>query len=104
MTRTRFWQIWSNLHVVDDDKVSPSDTGLTRKFQPVLDVLSSSNYSPGQELSVDEAMVKYKGRARGKVCMPKKKPIKKGFKIISYGAAAVRAVSVHISSLSRKAH
>ena len=83
MTKTRFWQIWSNLHVVDDDKVSPSDTGLTRKFQPVLEVLSStflSNYSPGQELSVDEAMVKYKGRARGKVCMPKK-PIKKGFKI-----------------------
>ena len=42
MTRTRFWQIWSNLHVVDDDKVSPSDTGLTRKFQPVLEVLSST--------------------------------------------------------------
>ena len=82
MTRTRFWQIWSNLHVVDDNKVSPSD-GLTRKFQPVLDVLSDtflSHYSPSQELCVDEAMVKYKGRARGRVYMPKK-PIKRGFKI-----------------------
>ena len=35
-------------------------------------------YSPGQELSVDEAMAK--GRVGGKVCMPKK-PIKMGFKI-----------------------
>ena len=38
------------------------------------------SYSPGQELCVDEAMVKYKGRAKGKVRTPKK-PIKLGFKI-----------------------
>ena len=28
--------------------------------------------SPGQELSVDEAMVKYKGCVGGKIIMPKK--------------------------------
>ena len=39
-----------------------------------------SNYSPSQELSVDEAMIKYKGHIRGKVCMPNK-PIKAGFKV-----------------------
>ena len=39
------------------------------------------NYSPAQELSVDEAMIKYKGRVRkGKVKMPKKH-IKEGFKV-----------------------
>lgn len=82
MSSHRFWAIWSNLHVVDNAKVSPSD-GVGRKLKPVLDTLSSTflcSYSPGQELSVDEAMCKYKGRVRGKVRMPKK-PIKMGFKI-----------------------
>lgn len=83
MSLSRFWAIWSNLHVVDNSKVSPSD-GLNGKLRPVLDVLSDTffmNYSPGQEMSVDEAMIKYKGHVkRGKVHMPKK-PIKVGFKI-----------------------
>ena len=42
----------------------------SRKIQPVLDTLSHTFlrcYNPGQELSVDEGMVKYKGRASGKV-------------------------------------
>ena len=49
----------------------------------MLDVLERTfilNYCPGQELSVDEAMIKYKGHARGKVRMPKK-PVKIGFKV-----------------------
>lgn len=82
MSLNRFWALWSNLHVVDNELVSRSG-GVTRKIKPVLDVLSKTfleNYSPGQELSIDEGMVKYKGRAGGKVVMPKK-PIKKGFKI-----------------------
>ena len=82
MSKKRFWSLWSNLHVVEDAKVSPS-YGIGRKLVPLLDVLSQTffhNYSPGQELVVDEAMVKYKGRAKGKVKMPKK-PIKNGFKI-----------------------
>ena len=56
--------------------------GLTRKFKPILDVFRTflSNYSPSQELSVDEAMIKYKGHIRGKVRMPNK-PIKAGFKM-----------------------
>ena len=42
----RFRQIWSNLHVVDNSTLSGN--GLTRKFKPILDVLSRtflSNYS-----------------------------------------------------------
>ena len=38
------------------------------------------NYCPGQELSIDEAMIKYKGHARGKVRMPNKL-VKIGFKV-----------------------
>lgn len=82
MTSKRFWEVWGNLHVVDNAELVPGD-GYTRKFKPVLDVLSQTffmNYCPAQELSVDEAMVKYTGHVKGKVYMPKK-PIKEGFKI-----------------------
>lgn len=82
MSSSRFWELWTNLHVVDNSKALPTD-GITGKIKPIIDVLGETfvtNYSPGQELCVDEAMVKYKGHARGKVHMPKK-PIKTGFKI-----------------------
>ena len=62
MSSRRFWQIRSNLHVVD--------MAICRAMVSLenLDVLCRtilSNYSPGQELSVDEAMIKYKGHIRG---------------------------------------
>lgn len=83
MSLARFWGIWTNLHVVDNTTLPP-DSGLADKIRPVLDVLEDTffmNYSPGRELSVDEAMIKYKGRvSKGKVKMPKK-PIKCGFKV-----------------------
>ena len=69
------------MHVVDNAQITSS--GLTNKIKPVLDVLERTfflNHCPGQELSVDEAMIKYKGHARGKVRMPKK-PVKKIFKV-----------------------
>ena len=81
ISRTRFWQLLSNLHVVDNAQIISS--GLTSKIKPVLDVLERTiflNYCPEKELSVDEAMIKYKGHARGKVRMPKK-PVKIGFKV-----------------------
>ena len=81
MSRTRFWQLWCNLHVVDNAQITSS--GLTSKIKSVLDVLERMFfriYCPWQELSVDEAMIKYKGHARGKVRMPKK-PVKIGFKV-----------------------
>ena len=37
------------------------------------------NFTPGRDVAIDEAMVKYKGRSSLKQYMPKK-PIKKGFK------------------------
>ena len=64
------------------DNSTLSGNGLTRKFKPILDVLSTflSNYSSSQELSVDEAMIKYKVHIRCKVRMPNK-PIKVSFKV-----------------------
>ena len=47
-------------------------------------------YNPGQELSVDEGMVRYNGRVKGKVHMPKKS-------VKGYGAALVSVV--HFSSV-----
>ena len=82
MSLSRFWALWSNL---DNQCIEPSG-GVSRKIKPVLDTLITSSflrsYSPGQELSVDEGMVKYTGCAGGKVVMPNK-PIRKGFKIWS---------------------
>ena len=69
------------MHVADNSTLSGN--GLTRKFKPILDVLSRtflSNYSPSQELSVDEDMIKCKGHIRGKVHMPNK-PIEVDFKV-----------------------
>ena len=79
MSVTRFWALWSNVHLVDN-QIVPAGSGLSRKIKPVIDTLSDTFIKYSQELSVDEAMVKYKGRVGGKVVMPKK-PIKKGFKI-----------------------
>ena len=53
------------------------------KGEALLDILSRTfclHYTPSQEISVDEAMVKFKGRSKGKVCMPRK-PVKVGFRI-----------------------
>ena len=82
MSLRRFWELWSNLHLVDNE-TAPASGGPARKIQPLLDILTDKFlmcYNPGQELSVDEGMVKYKGRAKGKVHMPKK-PVKVGYKI-----------------------
>ena len=83
MSLKRFWEVWSNLHVVNNETASKYE--LSYKIKPVLDTLSRTffeQYNPSQELSVDEAMVKYKGHATGKVRMPNK-PIKLGFKVWS---------------------
>ena len=82
MSLSRCWELWSNFHCVDNRQAAP-DGGISRKIQIILGTLSVNflkHYNPSQELSVDEAMVKYKGRAKGKIKMPKK-PVKLGFKV-----------------------
>lgn len=82
MSLNRFWQIRTNLHLVDNSTIHGKSSA-SSKIKPLIDCLNDTflkRYNPGQELSVDESMVKYKGHCRGKVRMPKK-PIKLGFKI-----------------------
>ena len=45
-----------------------------------------AHFNPGQELFLDEATVKYKGRGSGKVKMPKKRT-REGFKVWSCSSA-----------------
>ena len=80
-TRDRFRALLRNLHVVDNENANVQDR--LYKVRPLIRHLQASFpacYHPSQELAVDEAMVKCKGRAKGKVYMPKK-PVKRGFKI-----------------------
>ena len=81
MSRARFWSLWHYLHVTQGKYQARE--GLLNKIKPVIDTLTHTFlqcYRPGQELSVDEAMVKYKGHVGGKVCMLRK-TVKLGFKI-----------------------
>lgn len=82
MSYNRFMALWAHLHCVDNHTlVNCSDPN--SKIKPIVDIVSHrflASYHPSQELSVDEAMVKYKGRKGGKVRMPHK-PIKLGFKV-----------------------
>ena len=71
-------------------QIVPAGSSLSHKIQPVIDTLNNTFvkcYSPSQELSVDEAMVKYNGCVGGKVAMPKK-PIK----VLIFGAAPAPVV------------
>ena len=45
MSVTRFWAVWSNLHVVDNESIVAS-SGLSRKIQPVVDTLGSTYAHP----------------------------------------------------------
>ena len=81
MSKLRFGALWRNLHVIGGK--CPAKEGVSNKIKPVHDTLSRTFlecYSPAQELSVDEYMIKYKGYVGGKVCMPRK-PVKQGFKV-----------------------
>ena len=86
ISRTRFLDIHRFLHFVNNECLpSYGETGYSKiqKVKPVLTYLSLKCHElfiPGRDLSVDEAMVKYKGRSSIKQYMLKK-PIKRGFNI-----------------------
>lgn len=86
ITRTRFLDIHRFLHFVDNSLLpSYGDPTYSKiqKVKPILTFVSNQLFNlfvPNKDLSVDEAMVKYKGRSSLKQYMPKK-PTKRGFKI-----------------------
>ncbi|XP_014663289.1 PREDICTED: piggyBac transposable element-derived protein 4-like [Priapulus caudatus] len=87
-TTKRFWALWSNIHLVNNETALPrdhADHDRLFKVRPILNILTRTfedNYSPGQCVAVDESMVRFKGRSSLKQYMPMK-PIKRGFKVWS---------------------
>ena len=86
MSRNRFAWILGNLHLnnnVLQPKRGEANFDRLYKVRPFLDHLSKSFLDalhPGQYQSIDESMIKFKGRSSIKQYMPKK-PIKRGFKV-----------------------
>ena len=85
ITRDRFLEILRYIHFVDNttllQRPDPAYDKLG-KIRPVIDHLSEqflSAYNPHQQVSIDEAMIAFKGRSSMKQYIPKK-PIKRGFK------------------------
>lgn len=73
MPRIRFQQLMQFLHLNDNSTAKPSGQpgyDPLHKVRPVLDNFMSrcgKYYVPGPRLTVDEAMIKYKGRLKFKV-------------------------------------
>ncbi|GBN58679.1 PiggyBac transposable element-derived protein 4 [Araneus ventricosus] len=86
MARDRFVDIYRFFHISDrENEVSPNDPSfyMMRKLDPFMSCLRSNfqmHFEPYPHLSVDEAMVKYKGRLGIVQYMPNK-PVKRGIKV-----------------------
>ena len=81
MTRDRFLIILSNSHLNDNTKMEKTDN--LYKVRPLIDHLNQKFMScraPKEYLSIDESMIKFKGRSSIKQYNPKK-TIKRGYKI-----------------------
>ena len=86
MTKTRFLKITQYIHPRDTSNVpahgSPGYDTLY-KDRPFINQMSekcAECYNPGQELSVDKAMISFKGRLHFRQYMPQK-PVKFGIKV-----------------------
>ncbi|XP_035226998.1 piggyBac transposable element-derived protein 4-like [Stegodyphus dumicola] len=86
MSCRRFSWILGNLHLYDNVlEPKKNDVNFDRlyKVRPLLDYLSKSFLDalhPSENQSIDESIIKFKGRSTIKQYMPKK-PIKRGFKV-----------------------
>ena len=86
MPLVRFEQIWRFLHLNDSSKQVPhSQPGYDAlyKVRPLIDLVApklESEYNPHEQVSIDEAMIKFKGRLGFKQYI-KAKPTKWGIKV-----------------------
>ena len=86
MSRNRFSWLLSNVHLNDNDnqpKKGEDNYDRLYKVRPLLNSLSdtfSHSYKPTCNQSVDESMIRFKGRSCLKQYMPQK-PIKRGYKM-----------------------
>ena len=86
ISRSNFLEIKRYLHLVDNTSLVPrGEDGYDKlgKIRPILDHVRQrnlANYEPHKENSIDEAMIKYKGRSSLTQYLPMK-PIKRGIKV-----------------------
>ncbi|KAE9522328.1 hypothetical protein AGLY_017274 [Aphis glycines] len=83
MSRDRFSEILSNIYVNDNTAIPANNKDKLYKLRPMIDSLNktfSEAYNGTRELSVDESMIKFKGRSSIKQYNPMK-PIKRGYKL-----------------------
>ena len=86
ISRNRFLELHRYLHFEDNSTLSPPGSpeyDRLGKVRPVVEHLSSrvsAVYEPGKEVSVDEAMIPFKGRSSLKQYMPLK-PVRRGIKV-----------------------
>ena len=86
ISRDRFEEITRYLHFADNDKLpAHGEDGFSRlqKVDPIISALKQrfkAMYYPHSQLSVDEAMIPFKGRSSMKQYLPMK-PVKRGFKV-----------------------
>lgn len=83
MSRDRFSEILSNIHVNDNTTIPVNNKDKLYKLRPLIDSLNKTfteAYHGTRELSVDESMIKFKGRSTLKQYNPMK-PIKRGYKL-----------------------
>lgn len=86
MPRTRFDWLLGNLHM-NDNALQPKhghpEFDKLYKIRPLLVALSQNfakYYKPSKNISVDESMIRFKGRSSLRQYMPNK-PIKRGYKV-----------------------
>ena len=86
MGRNKFKELLKNLHLNDNSEMPQAGTSefdQLYKICPILETIrvnSQQSYRPNRELSVDEAMVLFKGRTSMKQYMPQK-TVKRGYKV-----------------------
>ncbi|CAF0882767.1 unnamed protein product [Adineta ricciae] len=86
MSRNRFLQIFYNLHLADNslepkrESTNYSKIYKIKNFTEMLLMNFQNNYKFGRYGTIDETMVKFKGRSSQKQYIPLK-PIKRGYKI-----------------------
>lgn len=81
MTRNRFAQILANLHI--NDNASVPENNQLYKLRPLIVTLNENfvrYYNVSSKVSVDESMIRFKGRSSIKQYNPMK-PIKRGYKM-----------------------
>ena len=86
ISRDRFYDLHRYLHFTDNSTLSPPHTpGYNKlgKIAPIIAMLSdrfAAIWNPDKNISIDEAMIPFKGRSSLKQYMPLK-PIKRGIKV-----------------------